>query len=112
LVVDVVGAVVAAVAELLGTALMLLDSGSQGAAVVRNNLGHAAADAEDTASTTVATGCIAELRTGSVGTVALGAGIETRPAAAAHVGSVDSGGIAVHLRCLGNIPLMPSLSAL
>jgi hypothetical protein len=70
----------------------------------------AAGAAEDTASTAAPGGCTAQRRTGLVKIVVLEvADIDPKPAVAAHVGSADSGGIAVHLRCLGNILPTPFL---
>jgi hypothetical protein len=70
----------------------------------------AAGAAEDTASTAAPGGCTAQRGTGLVRIVVLGvADMDPKPAVAAHVGSADSGGIAVHLRCLGNILPTPFL---
>jgi hypothetical protein len=65
----------------------------------------AAGAAEDTAGTAAPGGCTAPVRI----VVLEVADIDPKPAVAAHVGSADSGGIAVHLRCLGNIPPTPCL---
>jgi hypothetical protein len=81
-------------------------------AAVRSSPADAAAAgaAEDTAGTAAPGGCTAQRGTGPVRIVVLGvADIDPKPAVAAHVGSADSGGIAVHLRCLGNIPPTPCL---
>jgi hypothetical protein len=70
----------------------------------------AAGAVEDTAGTAAPGGCTTQRGTGPVRIVVLGvAGMDPKPAVAAHVGSADSGGIAVHLQCLGNIPPTPCL---